>query len=165
MRTRTQIAVTALALAGATLALAADTILKPGRWEVTLRMDVGADGAPTEKVTQEPIVAVNCVTAAELAKDVTALHNPATMLDKSCRISNYRATGREIRYTATCREMAMDYVFTVVSPDSYTSVATTHGDDPYLKMVFRTTGRRTGDACSAQELAQHQKEMRELDLE
>ena len=105
------------------------------------------------------------ITAAELAKDVTALHNAATMLDKSCRISNYRATGREIRYTATCREMAMDYVFTVVSPDSYTSVATTHGDDPYLKMVFRTTGRRTGDACSAQELAQHQKEMRELDLE
>ena len=106
----------------------------------------------------EPTTEIGCYTAEEVAEDVKKLLNPAGLLDQSCKISNYRAAGQEVSYKVTCDDATFDYLFKMHSPDSFSGVADTHGEDASQKLKFKVTGKRTGDACSAQELAEDEKD-------
>jgi hypothetical protein len=154
MRARTFLVATCLTLAMAIAALAVDFNMRPGRWEVTTRLDYGSQQQqlPAGMPLAEPIVAIDCVTA----EDVKKLQNPIPLLDKSCEISNYRVASEELSYTLTCDDVTLSYRFEMLSPDSFSGVADSHGEDPSQKLLFKVSGKRTGDACSAKELAEDQ---------
>lgn len=149
MRIRTAFAAAALALAAASTALAVELIMRPGRWEVTAQMYFGGRQLPPGMSLAKPMTSVTCITPEE----VKQAQSPIPLPDKSCKVSDYQADGQEITFTVRCEEATMKYQLTVHSPDSYSGASISHGEDPSQEMTIKFAGKRTGDACSAQELA------------
>jgi hypothetical protein len=141
-------------LAITSLALAAEGfIARPGRWETTVQMDFGGRKVAQGVPFAEPMRHVSCVSPEE-AKELDLERELLTPPDESCEVLNYRATSKEITYLVKCEEFEMDFKMTIHSPDSYTGIATSHGKNPDEKMVWKFSGRRTGNQCSAKELAE-----------
>lgn len=130
--------------------LAADVEMRPGRWETTVQIEFAGPKPPQEMPFSEPIVTVQCVTADDIKK-----MNAAFPIPEECQVSEYTRTGRELRFSATCEGVALEYRVTFDSPDSYSGVATSSskGQKP---LTMKVSGRRTADACSAKELKQRE---------
>jgi hypothetical protein len=88
------------------------------------------------------------------AEDVKKATAPIPPPDKSCKMSDYKQNGMNISQTMRCKEMTMQVKATLHSPDHYSGTSTSHGKDPSQKMTMKFEGKRTGDKCSARELAE-----------
>jgi hypothetical protein len=151
---RVQTAIAFLAFTAATAALAADTLIRAGRWEMTAEMDFGRQKLPEGAPLSKPMVSIACITAEEASQGRTPLLKPE-LPEPGCKISGYSQTGTSVRYTLVCEEMTSTFEATVHSPDRYSGKSTTVSkDDPSQKMIMKFSGRRTGDKCSASELAE-----------
>ena len=148
MRISTGIAV--IVLAAASAAPAADTLMRPGRWEITAQMDFGGKQLPAGMPFTKPMTSIACITEEEVKKAITPMPPP----DKSCKMSDYQQNGMNVSYTMRCDEMTIEFTATLHSPDSYSGTSTSHGKDASQTMTMKFAGKRTGDTCSAKELAQ-----------
>jgi Protein of unknown function (DUF3617) len=146
----------ALVLAAAVSAvLAADALmLRPGRWEMTVQLDFGNRKLPEGMPLAAPMKEVSCLTKENLAKHRALIPPP----DASCKISDYKSSGKEISYVVQCADMAMDFKAILESPDAFSAVSTSRGKDPNQALVMKMSGKRIGDVCSAQELAEANQE-------
>lgn len=151
MRFRRALAVIGLTAMSAAL-LADPPMIRPGRWEVVMQLDFGDQKLPEGMPLAEPDKKIDCITPADLERFHGFLPPP----DEGCEVSNYKATGKEISYLMQCDDVAVDFKATVHSPDSFSAVSTSHGEDPSEQMVMKFSARRVGEACSAQELAESQ---------
>jgi hypothetical protein len=150
---RVQTAITLLALSAATAALASDTLIRAGRWEMTAEMDFGRKDLPKGAPLSKPMVSIACITAEEASQGKTPLLKPE-LPEPGCKISGYSQTGTSVRYTLVCEEMTSTFEATVHSPERYSGKSVTVSkDDASRKMIMKFEGRRTGDRCSASELA------------
>lgn len=137
--------------------VAADALqIRPGRWQVTMALDFPEGKKPPAGMPfAEPMTDIACITAADLAKWGAPIPPPE---GEGCKVSNFKATGREYSYSLHCEDMSMDLKATVHSPDSYSAFSKSHGKDPSQQLMFRFSGKRIGDACSAEELAKQNEE-------
>lgn len=127
---------------------AADTLMiRPGRWEVVMQMDFGDRKVPAGMPLDQTMKKIDCITREDLEQFGGFLSPP----DESCKVSDYRSTGKEIAYLMKCDGMTMDFKATVHSPDSFSAVSTSHGKDPGQQMVMKLSARRVGEACTAKE--------------
>jgi uncharacterized protein DUF3617 len=151
MRSRwfvTLVGVTGFAAAGA---LAADALVRAGRWEVTVQMGLEGRNLPTGFPGMEPMKSIACLTEDEIQKSQSPIPLPQ---NGQCTVSDYRMTGKDVTFTMRCDDATMKLAATVHSPDSYSGTFTTQGEDPSKVFVVRFSGKRVGDACSAKELAE-----------
>ncbi len=137
-------------------ALAADAPeIRPGRWEATLEMVFPGGKLPAGMPFAEPMTSIDCITPEDLAE----LKAPIALPDgEGCKITDYKTSGKEIAYAAQCWDMSMEVQVTVHSPDSFSGVSRSHGKDPAQQMTMKFSGKRIGDACSAEELAESEEE-------
>jgi hypothetical protein len=147
-----RIGLCSLCLVTASGILAADLIMRPGRWEMTVAVVI--PGAQEAGVGSDPTTAIDCITE----NDVRALENPDWLTEGfECTASSHEVSGNEVRYRFVCEEdgqqYAMDYRLTFHSPDRLTGTAVAHGVDATQQLTMKIEGKRTGDACSAEELA------------
>jgi hypothetical protein len=129
-------------------ALAADWLMRPGRWEITTQMDFGGRQLPPGMPLTKPMTSIACMTAEDVKKATAAIPPPG----KRCKISDYKQNGTNISYTMSCEEMTMQYRATLHSPDYYSGTSTSYGKDSSQKMTMKFEGKRTGDKCSAKEI-------------
>jgi Protein of unknown function (DUF3617) len=140
-----------IGLATVAAAWAADTLMiRPGRWEVLMQMDFGDRKLPAGMPLDQAMKKIDCITQQDLEQFDGFLEPP----DESCKVSNYRSTGKELAYLMKCDGMTMDFKATVHSPDSFSAVSTSHGRDPGQQMVMKLSAKRVGDACTAKEMAE-----------
>jgi hypothetical protein len=97
----------------------------------------------------DPMTSIECTTP----EDVKKVSNPIR-LPKGCTMSDHKANGKEISCAAHCDESTVKYRLTVHSPDSISGTTVSHGEDPSPTKTMKFAGRRTGEACSAKELAE-----------
>lgn len=154
---RAQIAFAVIALAATSAALGADLIMRPGRWEVRVQMDFAGKDVPPGMPFAEPFTSIDCLTAEEAT---AGLHKEMLQqVPENCTVSDFTPSGKELTYSARCKEedvgdVTMKFRMTVHSPDSYSATSTSYTNDPSKPMTMEVTGKRTGDACSAKELAE-----------
>lgn len=149
MRIRT--AVAAASLMAMSAALAADALVRAGRWEITAQMDFQGRQLPPGMPGTKPMTSIACFTEEKIRKGNHPIPLPA---DDACRLSNYKANGKRISFTMNCGESTMKFDATIHSPDSYSGTFASQGKDPSQKMIVTFAGKRTGAACSAAELAE-----------
>ena len=149
MSLRLALALIGLATVAATWA-AESLNIRPGRWEVAMQMDFGNRKLPAGMPIDQSMKKIDCITREDLENFDGFLAPP----DESCKVSNYRATGKEFSYLMKCDEMTMDFKATVHSPDSFSAVSTSHGKDPGQNMVMKFSARRVGESCTAKEAAE-----------
>jgi len=152
-----RIAFAVIALATASAALGADMIMRPGRWEVTVQMDFSGKEVPPGMPFAEPFTNIDCLTAEE-AK-VGLQEEMLQQVPENCTVSDLKASEKTLAYSARCKEegegdVTMKFQMILHSPESYSATSTSHTDDPSKPMTMKITGKRTGDACSAKELAE-----------
>jgi len=149
------------AVSAASLALAADFTMRPGRWETSVSIqlpgdiDLGGEEVPGGLPFLEPLTMVQCVSPEEAA-EFRGLDDllPA----ENCEMAQQDGADGTLRLTAVCIEdgerYEFDYVLTAYSEDHWAGEVksrTSDRDLGELHMTFET--RRTGDACTAEELA------------
>jgi hypothetical protein len=126
--------------------------MRPGRWETTVRLDFGARKLPEQAPFTKPFTHVSCVTPQEAkAFDAGSFVPPP---DENCKATPYKVVGNEITFVMKCDDVSIDFRTTMHSPESFTGIATSHGKDPNEKLVMKFDSKRTGDKCSAKELAE-----------
>lgn len=126
-------------------AFAADFTLRPGRWEVTL-LEMRLPGQARTEPDEEPTV--DCLT-----ENVNLSEHFTSWLAEDSEVRNYRQDGDTIQFTVTSDDLVFDYRFVRHSKDSYSATGISRGEDANQRWTFKYTARRTGAACSAQELA------------
>lgn len=126
-------------------AWAADAFqIRPGSWEVVMRVDFGDRKMPAGMPVDEPVKDIDCITKEDLDNFSGFLPPP----EEDCKLTNYRSTGKEISYLMKCDGMTMDFRATAHSPDSFSAVSTSHGRDPGQQLVMRISAKRVGDTCT-----------------
>jgi hypothetical protein len=130
-----------VAIAAAALPLAAQAInLRPGRYETVMEMTM-PDGS------KMPMKNADCLTAADL-EDVSKAF--LEDLASDCKISNLKNTGKQVSFTATCKDDDLTMTMTVdmtFSGDAYSSVIKSrNGKGETLDVTM--SGKRLGE-CSA----------------
>jgi hypothetical protein len=140
-----------IALLVLTASASADTAIKPGRWEVTGKMDLGGMELPPGMPVGQPIHAVTCISAQE-AKQAADGSIPLPE-DANCTMGEKTSSGNLISLKMSCNGAAVTVDATVHSPESYSGTMITQGAEPAHTMTMKFAGKRTGDACSAQEQA------------
>jgi len=151
MRSRwyvTLVGVTGFAAAGT---LAADALVRAGRWEVTVQMGLEGSNLPAGFPGMEPMKSIACFTDEELRKNPSPFPLPD---NGQCTLSDYKMSGKDVTFVLKCDEGTMKFAATVHSPESYSGIFTTQGQDPSKAFVVRFSGKRIGDVCSAKELAE-----------
>jgi len=154
---RARIAFAVIVLAAASAALGADLIMRPGRWEVTVQMEFAGKEVPPGMPFAEPFTNIDCVTAEEAKAGLQ--EEMLKQVPENCTVSDFKASGKELTYSARCKEedvgdVMMKLRMIVHSPDSYSATSTSYTSDPSKPMTMKIKGERTGNACSAKELAE-----------
>lgn len=139
----------ALAAGIATVALAADWIIAPGRWETAGQVRYGPQ-RPQGLPAVDRYNTVDCITE----KWALAAHAPIPLPDDSCKVTNHRSAGRRVTFTVTCDDTVLDYVMDT-GPDAYRGTAVSRGKDPTTHFTVEFASKRTGPRCSAEELARN----------
>lgn len=151
----------AIGLISISTTLVADlTQIRPGRWQVTMQMDFPGGKLPEGMGLSEPTTSIACVTAEDLAK----WGSPVPLFEEQgCKVTNLSTAAREYSYTVRCEDAVFDLKTIVHSPDSYSTISRSHGQDPTQDLVMKISGKRVGEACSAKELAEQKQELEESD--
>src|SRR5262245_54931280 len=87
--------------------------VRPGRWEVVMQLGIGDRKVPADLPVEEPIRKIDCISKKDLENFDGFMPPPM----ESCKVSNYRATGKEISYLMKCGDVAMEFRATAHSPD------------------------------------------------
>jgi hypothetical protein len=134
-----------LALCTLVLALALPTFaaspMKPGKWQVTIEMNM-----PNMPMKMQPITMTHCVTKEQA-------ENPQppkkSKKDDACQLSDYKIDGNTVTWTVKCtgkQEMTGEGKM-VFEGDTYEG--TTHFKTPDMEMSQKFTGKYLG-ACDAE---------------
>jgi hypothetical protein len=132
----------------ASMAVAADWMIAPGRWETTGEVRYGPkrpEGMPPVNKYAD----VDCITE----KWALAANAPIPLPDDSCKVTNHRTEGRRVTFTVACDDTVLDYVIDT-RPDAYSGTAVSRGKDPATHFTVKFESKRTGPRCSAKEIAQ-----------
>jgi hypothetical protein len=124
----------------AVVAVSAQNPMRPGRWEVTMQMQM------TNMPLQMPeMKSARCVTADELEDPQRAVPNASSNPANACKVSDYKTTGSTVTWKVACappQEMTGTGEMTFVG-DTYTGLmkmVTQQG-----AMVMKMSGKRLGD--------------------
>jgi len=130
----------------ASMALAADWIIAPGRWETTGEVRYGPN-RPEGIPPVDKYATVDCISE----RYALAAKAPIPLPDDSCKVSNQRTEGRRVTFTVACDDTLLDYVIDT-RPDAYSGTAVSRGKDPATHFTVKFDSKRTGPRCSAKEL-------------
>ena len=124
--------------AAATVVLAAQNPMRPGSWEVTMKMSMPGMTMPEMKSTQ-------CITADQLAKDPTTGLPRGAAAQKDCSVSDYKTTGNVVSWKMACTgQMAMtgtgELTFKGDTYEGAIKMSTGQGE-----MTMYMAGKRAGD--------------------
>ena len=139
------------ALSLASLA-SADTQIRPGRWEITGKMDFGGMELPPGMPIGQPIKGISCVSAQE-AQQVADGSLPVPQ-DSKCTMGEKKSSGNKMSFKMNCNGAPVQVDATIHSPESYSGTMITQGPEPSQTMTMKFDGKRTGDACSPEEQAE-----------
>jgi len=124
----------------AAVSVAAQSPMRPGRWEVTMQMQM------TNMPMQMPEMKTSrCVTAEEL-KDPQKAVPSASQSPNACKVSDYKVTGNTVSWRMACgppQDMTGSGEMTFTADDTYTGtmkMTTQQG-----VMMMKTSGKRLGD--------------------
>lgn len=123
---------------------------KPGRWETTVKIDFGAQKLPEGMPLGAPVTETNCLTAADVKKAASFVPPP----EANCKVSDYKRIGNDISYGLKCEDTEIAAKVTLLSAESFRGVFTTQGKDLPQKLVMNIAGRRIGDVCTKEDLAE-----------
>jgi len=136
-----------LTVAVATTVLAADVLVRVGRWEVTGEVKYGPQ-RPQGVPASDKYTDIECVTEKFVLDAKTPIPMP-----EDCNITNYVRDGRMVKFTASCDENIVDYSIESTA-DTYHGTTVSRGKDPATHFTARFEAKRTGSRCSAEELAE-----------
>ncbi len=124
--------------AAATVVLAAQNPMRPGNWEVTMKMSMPGMTMPEMKSTQ-------CITAEQLAKDPATGLPRGAAAQKDCTVSDYKTTGNVVSWKMACvGQMAMtgtgELTFKGDTYEGAIKMTTGQGE-----MTMHMAGKRAGD--------------------
>jgi hypothetical protein len=123
--------------------LAQTSPMRPGNWQVTMKMSI-----PGMKMDMPPITTSHCVTP-EMVKDPQSAIPKGPNADNDCKVSDYKFTDNTASYKMVCTKPApmtavgeMKYSGT----DAYTGTMTM--DSSGQKMTMSYDAKRLGDCPS-----------------
>lgn len=126
----------AVVLAAALPTFAADSPMKPGKWQVTIQSDI-----PNMPFKMPPITMTTCITPEQAA-------NPEPPKDKKnsdCKISDYKLDGNTVTWKMNCEKQQMSGTGKITySAESYEGVMKMQMGD--TEMTQKYTGKLLG-AC------------------
>lgn len=131
-----------LALALVVLALALPTFaadathVKPGKWQVTMTMDM-----PGMPMKMPPMTFTNCITKEQAENP----QPPKSQKDKNCEVTDYKRDGNTVTWTVKCtgeHPMTGEGKMTF-SAESYEG--TTHMNMGDMEMTQKFTGKYVGE--------------------
>jgi hypothetical protein len=113
-----------IAAAASTSALAADSLIKPGQWEVTTTIEaVDMPGASPDMLNMmkgKPRVITTCVTAADVEKGPQALVNQ----DGKCKFTSYSFQGGKLASVMACAQQGGEMTVTTTGTFTTANYAT-----------------------------------------
>lgn len=130
----------------ASAAIARELIMKPGRYEVTGRIDYGAATRPGRPPADD-IREFSCLTEPLLTSAKVPMSLP-----EGCAVKAYRAEGAAHVLVAKCEDYELRIRMDRQSSDSFALTVTMHGGD-VDGIVSKQVARFVG-ACTATELAE-----------
>ena len=123
----------------ASVVLAQAVNLKPGRYEVSVEMEMA--NSPTK---MPPMKDTQCITAEDL-KDFSKLLVDSEERER-CKVSDYRAVGNTVSFNATCVEDGETYRMDaemVFAGDSFTGMM--RSNHKGQAMTIKSVAKRIGD--------------------
>lgn len=140
MRSRVVMTAAGCALAGAML-LAQQNPMRPGRWEVTMQMQMAGMQMPPSK-------SVSCITAEQLKKDPASglMTSPDGSSQNQCKMAGYKFAGDTATWKVVCEgqmPMTADGTMTLQQNDTYTG--SIKMSTPQGEMTMQLAGKRLGD--------------------
>ena len=134
------VAAVVLAFVAAASHAAAQNPMRPGRWEVTMQMDM-----PNMPVQMPAMKNAQCVTQQQIDSPNRALPSGPTKNPNDCKVSDYKVSGSTVTWTMACSGQ---------QPMTGTGEMRFNGDtyDGTLKMMMgvqemgmKFSGKRLGD--------------------
>jgi hypothetical protein len=131
-----------LLLAAASLLLAASPDMQPGKWNVTMKMEM--TGAP---FPMPPITFTQCITKDDLNDPKKTVPNSSK--DKSnCEVKDYKMSGNKATWRMQCKDGSTGKGEMTYKSISYSGVMTMESMDKRhgkSTVVQRISGKRTGE--------------------
>jgi hypothetical protein len=133
-----------LSLLFAVAAAAQQTPMRPGRWEITMQMEMA-----NVPMKMPPMTVSECITAEQLKKDPTSgLPSGAPKgSPNDCKVSDYKQSGDTVSWKMACtnpQAMTGDGELTFKA-DAYTG--TVKMTSPQGPMSMKMDGKRLGDCA------------------
>ena len=136
MKLRTlALAIVVLALALPTFAADAKSPMKPGKWQITMTMDM-----PNMPMKMPPMTFTNCIT-----KEQAENPQPPKQKDQDCKVDNYKLDGNTVTWTVSCtgkQKMTGEGKMTF-NADTYEG--TTHMKMQDMEMTQHFDGKYVGE--------------------
>jgi len=123
----------------ATAADAPKNPMKPGKWEVTMQMDMPGMQMPPRTITK-------CVTKEDAASVESAI--PSGRNDSGCKLSDVTVDGNTVSWKMNCEERKVTGEGRMTyEGDAYTGEV--HMKTPDHEMTIKHTGKRVGECDAA----------------
>ena len=121
---------------------AAQSPMRPGRWETTMQMDM-----PNMPVQMPLAKATQCVTQEQIDSPGRGLPNGPGNKPNDCKVSDYKATGSTVTWNMACASQDMTGSGELrFNGDTYEGVVKVMAQGKEMAMKF--TGKRLGDCTS-----------------
>jgi hypothetical protein len=119
--------VAALVLLSVAVTVLAQTPMRPGRWEVTMQMEMAS-----MPMKMPPIKTTQCVTPEQVKDPGKAMPSGPGQNPNNCKVSDYKTTGNSVAWKIACE-----------GPDamSGTGEMKFDGDSSYTGVMTMTSGR------------------------
>lgn len=125
-------------LSVAPAASAADSVVRPGNWQISFQMDI-----PGLPVKMKPITVTQCVTEEDAADPNKSL--PSQSRDENCKVVDHKVEGNKVSWSVKCdgqEEVATTGELTF-GTDSYDGVVRVNSGGQ--QMTSKIKGKRLGD--------------------
>jgi hypothetical protein len=129
-----------LSMAAAVILTAQPSPMRPGRWEITMQMQM-----PNMPMQMPPTTTTQCVTEEQLKKDPSAGLPSGPQGPNACKVSDYKLVGDTVSWKMACsgpQAMNGDGEMTFKG-DSY--AGTMKMTSPQGAMSMKLAGKRTGE--------------------
>jgi hypothetical protein len=131
------VAAVALAFAATASYAAAQSPMRPGRWETTMQMDM-----PNMPVQMPLAKSTQCVTQAQIDSPGRGL--PSGPDNKDCKVSDYKVSGSTVTWNMACPSQGMTGSGELrFNGDTYEGLVKVMAQGKEMGMKF--TGKRIGD--------------------
>ena len=131
--------------------LAGQITIRPGSYEYTVEMKLGAAGQAGKAVLDAADFQKNtrrdCITASEASGDVAQMFAREMGLDGACKMSNVKTAGNSLTFTTTCVEDGLRMTMNTemsFNGDSFGGI-TTARDQGGNVTTIKLSARRVGD--------------------